>query len=226
MPVQELVRALHTPDGRSPVPDAIRAISDGLMYRDFITVGVLLDKLCVREENRSQAIAHKLIDDTWIYIQEPDVRVGRMQIFNNWSPYLLADKEKVWVGLEYFCFQNDALWNLDDTAMIALAVEEMHRIGLIDKNDVRDATVIRVEKTYPAYFGSYDRFPDLRAWLDEFDNLFLIGRNGMHKYNNQDHSMLTAMTAVDNIAAGRTDKSNIWAVNTEQDYHEESETKK
>jgi protoporphyrinogen oxidase len=224
MPIQELVRCLETPDGRSPVPEEIRAISDGLMYRDFITVGLLLDKMRVQNEE-ADALSHKLIRDTWLYIQEPDVNVGRMQIFNNWSPYLLDDPSKVWLGLEYFCFQGDALWNLEDEAMIQLAVEETHRIGLIDKADVRDATVIRVEKTYPAYFGSYDRFPQLREWLDGWENLFLIGRNGMHKYNNQDHSMLTAMTAVDNILEGRTDKANLWAVNTEQDYHEENAKK-
>jgi protoporphyrinogen oxidase len=225
MPIQELIRAMQTPDGQSPVPENIRAISEGLIYRDFITVGLLLDKLKVQNEEADSA-THKLIRDTWLYIQESDVKVGRMQIFNNWSPYLLEDPSKVWLGLEYFCFEGDALWNLSDEAMIKLAIEETHRIGLINREDVRDATVIRVEKTYPAYFGSYERFPELREWIDSIENLFLIGRNGMHKYNNQDHSMLTAMTAVDNIIEGRTDKSNIWAVNTEQDYHEEDSSKK
>jgi protoporphyrinogen oxidase len=221
MPIQELVRALVTRAGTSPVPPEVRAASEGLIYRDFITVGLLLDKLDVKDDERARSTHRKLIADTWIYIQEPDVQVGRMQIFNNWSPYLLADPTQVWLGLEYFCFENDALWNLSDDAMKRLAVEEMSRIGLVNPADVRDATVIRVPKTYPAYFGTYDRFPVLREYLDSFENLFLIGRNGMHKYNNQDHSMLTAMTAVDNIICRRADKSNIWAVNTEQDYHEE-----
>jgi protoporphyrinogen oxidase len=221
MPIQGLVRALETRTGICPVPAAIRDISEGLVYRDFITVGLLLDKLEMKGGSHTRGTHRKLIEDTWIYIQEPDVQVGRMQIFNNWSPYLLADQSKVWLGLEYFCFENDALWSLDDESMIALATSEMQHIGLIDPADVRDATVIRVPKTYPAYFGSYNKFPLLREYLDTFENLFLIGRNGMHKYNNQDHSMLTAMTAVDNIIVGRTDKSNIWAVNTEQDYHEE-----
>jgi protoporphyrinogen oxidase len=167
--------------------------------------------------------AGQLIHDTWLYIQEPDVLVGRMQIFNNWSPYLLRDPQQVWVGLEYFCFETDELWQKSDEELIALAVEEVDKIGLIHRTDVLDATVIRAPQAYPAYFGSYDRCPELRAYLDRFENLFLIGRNGMHRYNNQDHSMLTAMAAVDNIIAGRTDKANLWAVNAEQEYHEGDE---
>jgi protoporphyrinogen oxidase len=212
MPIKELVRALD-----APVPPPVREISDGLSYRDFITVGVLLDRLKIHADTNTGS---KLLQDNWIYIQEPDVLVGRMQIFNNWSPYMVADRSKVWIGLEYFCYENDELWRKSDSDMIALAAEEMERIGVISRSEILDATVIRVPKTYPAYFGSYDRFPELREYLDHFENLFLVGRNGMHKYNNQDHSMLTAMTAVDNILEGRTDKSNIWAVNTEQDYHE------
>lgn len=213
MPVRDLFRAFDR-----PAPDSIRTISEGLIYRDFITVGLLLDRMRIEEQGAAKGA---LLSDNWIYIQEPDVLVGRMQIFNNWSPYMVADPGKVWIGLEYFCYENDELWRKTDAEMIALATEEMVRIGIIEAASVRDATVIRVEKTYPAYFGAYDRFDELRAYLDRFENLFLIGRNGMHKYNNQDHSMLTAMTAVDNIVAGRIDKSNIWAVNTEMGYHEE-----
>ena len=213
MPIQELVRALQT-----AIPANVREVSDGLVYRDFITVGMLLNKLSVQEDS---AAGSKLIKDTWLYIQEPDVHVGRMQIFNNWSPYLVANPDNAWIGLEYFCYENDALWQLSDEEMKSLAAQEMHKIGIIDQADVLDATVIRVPKTYPAYFGTYNRFDEIRSYLAAFPNLFLIGRNGMHKYNNQDHSMLTAMVAVDNIIEGRVDQSNIWAVNTEQDYHEE-----
>jgi protoporphyrinogen oxidase len=216
MPVQELVRAVD-----APVPADIRQISEGLVYRDFITVGVLVDNLKIRDD---VIPGQKLIADNWIYIQEPDVLVGRLQIFNNWSPYMVADPSKVWIGLEYFCYEGDHLWKLGDAEMAALAIDELAKIGIIEKASVRDHTVLRMPKTYPAYFGSYDRFGELQAWLDRFTNLFLVGRNGMHRYNNQDHSMLTAMTAVDNIRAGRTDKSNIWAVNTEQDYHEAQDT--
>jgi protoporphyrinogen oxidase len=209
MPVKELVQAFE-----SPAPAEVSEVSDGLMYRDFITVGLLLNRLNIREQGEN------LLKDNWIYIQEPDVLVGRMQIFNNWSPYMVSDPDKVWIGLEYFCNDTDELWHKSDRDMIALALEEIGKMGIASSAECLDATVIRMEKTYPAYFGTYDRFHVIREFVDRYHNLFLVGRNGMHKYNNQDHSMLTAMTAVDNIVAGRRDKANIWAVNTEMDYHE------
>jgi protoporphyrinogen oxidase len=215
MPVQELMRCLD-----APVPRNVMDVSDGLVYRDFITVGVLLRKLKIKE---SSAEGNKLLADNWIYIQEPDVLVGRMQIFNNWSPHLVADPENVWIGLEYFCYEVDDLWKKPDADMIELAKAEMEKIGMIDRSDVLDACVIRVPKTYPAYFGAYQRFDEVKSYINRFDNLLLVGRNGMHKYNNQDHSMLTARTAVDNIISGRTDKENIWALNTEMEYHESKE---
>jgi protoporphyrinogen oxidase len=214
MPVKELIGAMDV-----PIPDAVRAIAEGLVYRDFITVGLLLKKLKVTEKGR-QGI--QPISDNWIYIQEPDVKLGRLQIFNNWSPHMVADPKTVWLGLEYFCNEGDGLWRLSDEEIIHLAKTELARIGIIEMDDVLDATVLRMPKTYPAYFGSYDRFGEIGDFVDQFSNLFLIGRNGMHKYNNQDHSMLTAMTAVDNLVAGRIDKANIWAVNTEMEYHEEA----
>ncbi|MGA2989285.1 MAG: NAD(P)/FAD-dependent oxidoreductase [Candidatus Korobacteraceae bacterium] len=211
--VQELVRAL-----RAEVPANIREIAEGLQYRDFITVGLLLNKLRIHDRgDRLQ----KLISDNWIYVQEPDVLVGRLQIFNNWSPYLVSDPAKIWIGAEYFCYRSDELWRKSDEEMGRLAIEELDRIEIINKEDVLDFTVARMPRTYPAYFGTYERFEEARRYLDGFENLFLVGRNGMHKYNNQDHSMLTAMTAVDNILAGRTDKENIWSINTEAEYHEE-----
>jgi protoporphyrinogen oxidase len=144
-----------------------------------------------------------------------------MQVWNNWGPAMVADPNKVWLGMEYFCYEKDDVWNLPDDKMIALASMELAKIGIIDEGDVEDAMVIRMPKTYPGYFGTYDRFEELRQYLDGFTNLFLVGRNGQHKYNNQDHSMLASMVAVDNISAGITDKENVWAVNTEQEYHEE-----
>ena len=209
MPVKEVIQAFDTPP-----PAEVSEVSNGLMYRDFITVGLLLRRLKIQDEQGP------VLKDTWIYIQEPDVLVGRMQIFNNWSPYLVSDPDKVWIGLEYFCNETDDLWRKPDEAMIELALEEAEKMGIAARADFLDATVIRMEKTYPAYFGTYDRFHVIRDFVDRYHNLFLIGRNGMHKYNNQDHSMLTAMTAVDNIVEGRRDKANIWAVNTEMDYHE------
>ncbi|MDR3762545.1 MAG: NAD(P)/FAD-dependent oxidoreductase [Acidobacteriota bacterium] len=216
--VKELVQAMS--EAGSDVPPNVRDIAARLEYRDFIAVGLLVDKLKVRDP---QSQPGQLVADNWIYIQEPDVLVGRLQVFNNWSPYLVADPAKVWVGAEYFCYEGDEMWTLSREEMANLAADELARIGILERADVRDSVVVHMAKTYPAYFGVYPRFPEVRAYVDGIQNLFLVGRNGMHKYNNQDHSMLTAMTAVDNIAAGVTDKSNIWDVNTEQDYHESKE---
>lgn len=213
MPIKDLVSSFSV-----AVPKNIGEISDGLIYRDFITVGLLCDKLKIKDNQQKNPRIG--VSDNWIYIQEPDVQVGRLQIFNNWSPYMVADPNKVWIGLEYFCNDTDHLWNMKDEDLKRLGIEEMHKIGIIDQEDVVDGTVLRMEKTYPAYFGTYDRFDDLRDYLDQYSNMFLIGRNGMHRYNNQDHSMLTAITAVDNIIDGITDKANIWNINTEDEYHE------
>ncbi len=213
MPVRDLYRAFD-----APVPPRAREVAEGLVYRDFITVGMLVKRLRVSE---AAADGRKvMIRDNWIYIQEPDVQIGRLQVFNNWSPWLVADPATVWLGLEYFCNESDAMWKLSDEQMIGMARGELAKIGIVSEEDFLDAVVIRVPKTYPAYFGSYESFPAIREHVDTIENLFLVGRNGMHRYNNQDHSMLTAMTAVDNIIAGRTDKANIWDVNTEQEYHE------
>jgi protoporphyrinogen oxidase len=216
MPMQELIRAMDC-----AVPEPVRSVSDGLIYRDFITVGLLLQDMKIKDETPA---GKKFIADNWIYIQEPDVFAGRLQIFNNWSPHLVATPGTVWMGVEYFCNEGDGLWTRSDDEMKQLAAEELDKIGIIEQKHVLDATVIRMPKTYPAYFGTYNRFHELREWLDAVENLFLVGRNGMHRYNNQDHSMLTAMTAVDNIIAGRLDKANIWDVNTEMEYHESKET--
>jgi protoporphyrinogen oxidase len=213
MPVKELVADLG-----AGVPENVQHVAANLIYRDFITVGLLVDRLLV---TRDTPQGKKLLDDSWIYIQEPDVLAGRLQIFNNWGGAMVADPSKVWIGTEYFCYESDAIWKQSDDEVAQLCIDELEKIGILARSDVRDFTVLRMPKTYPAYFGAYDRFGEIREYLDEVKNLFLVGRNGMHKYNNQDHSMLTAMVAVDNIAAGRLDKANIWAVNTEQEYHEE-----
>lgn len=210
MPVKELIGILDCEK-----PAEVVRIAEGLVYRDFMTVGLLLNKLEVTE-----GAAKELIPDTWIYIQERDVKIGRLQVFNNWSPYLVAEAGKVWIGLEYFVKEGDEMWRMEDQAFIDFAMKELVQIGIIAEKEVVDSTLIRVKKAYPAYFGTYQELPVVAAFTERFENLFLIGRNGMHKYNNQDHSMLTAMAAVDNILSGRTDKSNIWAVNTEEGYHE------
>lgn len=214
MPVQELIAAM---DG--PVPDEVKEVAAGLQYRDFINVGVLLKQLSSKDAHgKYQKLELK---DNWIYIQERDVKVGRLMIYNNWGGGMIKDPNTSWIGMEYFCNKTDEFWALDDEAIQRLAVRELEKMELARMDDVLDITVRRMEKTYPAYFGTYNRFAEIRSFTDGFPNLFLIGRNGMHKYNNSDHSMLTAMVAVDNIIAGVQAKANIWAVNTEQEYHEE-----
>ena len=211
MPVKGLIEAFG-----GAAPEEVRRVAGGLAYRDFISVGLLVKRLRYAEDT-----AEALPPDNWLYVQEPGVRLARIQIYNNWSPYMVRDPERVWLGLEYFCAKGDNLWRRSDQDMLALAVEELGKVGIADGTDVVDGTVLRFEKAYPGYYAAYDRFAAIRQYIDAFENLFLIGRNGMHKYNNQDHSMLTAMAAVDNIVAGVTSKDNIWAVNTEQEYHEE-----
>ena len=214
MPVKDLIAGM-----RGPVPDTVREVARGLMYRDFITVGLLLKGMKVRNETTVKTV-NGIIPDNWIYVQEPDVKLGRIQIFNNWSPYMVSDKGKVWLGLEYFGNDGDSLWGMGDAEFEQFAAAELEKIGFIGRDDVVDSVVIRMPKTYPAYFGSYPRFGVVREFVDTIGNLFLIGRNGMHRYNNQDHSMLTAMTAVDNIVSGVRSKSNLWEVNAEEEYHE------
>lgn len=209
MPVKDLISGM-----KNNVPVDVYEIAKGLQYRDFITVGVLLNKLKVNQNG-------KPIKDNWIYVQERDVKLGRIQVFNNWSPFLVSDKNKIWLGLEYFCYEGDELWTKTDDEFKTFAINELASIGIIDKADVLDSVVIKMSKTYPAYFGTYQQFDVIRNFTDTIENLYLIGRNGMHKYNNQDHSMLTAMIAVDNIISGVTIKENIWSVNTEEAYHEE-----
>ncbi len=213
MPIKDLIRGLEP-----EVPSEVKAVSEGLIYRDFITVGLLVEKLIIKDEAQGE----KLIKDNWIYVQEADVMLGRIQIFNNWSLSLVKDTSKVWLGLEYFCYENDELWQKTEEDMAQFAIDELVKIGFIEKtSDVLDYTVVKVPKTYPAYFGTYDQFYKVRNYLDRYENLYLIGRNGMHRYNNQDHSMLTAITSVENIRHGIKDKSNIWQVNVENEYHEE-----
>jgi len=214
MPVKELIESI-TP----VVPAEVFSVASKLMYRDFITVGLLMKKLKIKNETKRKTI-NNVVPDNWIYIQERDVKIGRLQIFNNWSPYLVADQNNVWIGLEYFCNEGDELWNKPDADFIKFAISELAKIDIIEEGDVLDSTIVKVKKAYPAYFGSYSEFSTVRKFTDSIENLFLIGRNGMHKYNNQDHSMLTAMVAVENVVNNVVSKDNIWGVNTEQEYHE------
>jgi len=214
MPIRELVRGL---DG--PVPADVVQIATDLEYRDFITVGLLYSKLARRDDRKIDGRVD--IPDNWIYVQEPGVKVGRVQIFNNWSPYLVKRQDQVWVGLEYFCTEGDSLWETSTDDLIALGKREMAEIGLADEADNLDGVAIKMPKAYPGYYGSYEHFPKVREYVDSIPNLFLIGRNGMHRYNNQDHSMLSAKAAVECIKSGSSDKSAIWAINIDDEYHEE-----
>ena len=215
MPVRELLQSMQP----APAPEVLE-VGNGLQYRDFITVGLLYRKL--RRTPASVDAKTNLVPDNWIYIQDPGVKVGRLQVFNNWSPYMVADPGTVWVGLEFFARDDDELWAMSDEQLKALAVREMQQLRLADEADALDATVIRMPKAYPGYFGAaYTRFDTVRAWLDGLPNLYLVGRNGMHRYNNQDHSMLSAHVAVQEILAGGGDHAAIWNVNIDDEYHEE-----
>ena len=216
MPLKELVPALKGVE----VPEDVMRIATSLCYRDFITVGVLVKKLAITNGTKIKTYKNR-VPDTWIYIQERDVKMGRLQVFNNWSPYLVDDFEnRVWVGLEYFASEGDALWNMSREAFIQMAVDELVRTGIVERDDVVDATMEKVQKAYPSYIGSYFELDKVREFLDGIGNLYCIGRNGQHRYNNMDHSMLTAMAAVKAIKEESTDKSDIWNVNTEEAYHE------
>ncbi len=218
MPVKDLVEAMND------VPNNIKDIASGLMYRDFRVVGVLLNKLKLKNTTQIKTI-NNIVPDTWIYIQERDVKLGRLQVFNNWSPYLVDNfKDTVWIGLEYFCNENDHIWNDENDKFIEFAINEADKIGIFDKNDVLDAYTHKVKKAYPAYFGTYDKFDDVKQYVNNIENLYLVGRNGMHRYNNMDHSTLAAMKTVDLILGDINDREEIWAVNTESDYHEEKKT--
>jgi len=215
MPIKDLIAGM-TP----AAPSNVRQIAQALPYRDFLTVGLLLDRLSLNGGISADQLKEKL-PDNWIYIQEPDVEVGRLQVFNNWSPYLVSDPSAIWIGLEYFLNETDKMWNDADKDIIAFAIGEMEKLGFLVPQDVRDGVVIRQKKAYPAYFGSYKQIGEIQAYLTGFENFFALGRNGQHRYNNQDHSMLTAMIAIDNILSSNADKESVWNVNAEEDYHEE-----
>lgn len=214
--VQELIRKMG-----EGVPSDVKTVAEGLVYRDFMTVGLLLDKLKLRSKKMNTSVGvDGIVPDNWIYIQESDVKVGRLQIFNNWSPYLVSDPNKVWIGMEYFVNEGDELWSMEDSTFCDFAQAELSKLNIIEPKDVLKIKTYRIQKAYPAYFGSYKQFDTIRKWTDSVPNLYLIGRNGMHRYNNMDHSMLSAMAAVKCIVTGSTDKSALWNVNAEKEYHE------
>lgn len=216
MPVKDLVA------GMNGVPEKIREIADGLPYRDYMTVGILVPKLKLKNETKIKTVGN-IVPDNWVYVHDRSVKMGRFQIYNNWSPYMVKDLENsVWLGLEYFCNEGDEMWSLSNDAFAKKAIEETVKIGLIaSENEVIDYHVERVKKAYPAYFDAYEYMDELREYLNTIDNLYCVGRNGQHRYNNIDHSMCTSFEAVKNIVSGKKEKDNIWNVNTEKEYHEE-----
>lgn len=217
MPIADLAAALP----KGAIGEKARAVALSLPYRDFVTVGLLVDRLKLVNSTKIKTLGG-IVPDCWIYIQEPKVKIGRLQIFNNWSPYMLNDpKNTVWLGLEYFCREGDELWRMTKDDFAAFAANELAEIGVIDAAAVKKSVCLKVKKAYPAYFDSYRDFATVRRALDEMENLFCIGRNGQHRYNNMDHSMLTAITAVRAIT-GEKNRADVWNVNADEVYHEES----
>ena len=215
MPIKDLVAGMNN------VPSDIARIASGLPYRDYMTLGVLVKKLALKNKTALKTVGN-IVPDCWVYVQDRSVKMGRFQIYNNWSPYMVKDLEHtVWLGLEYFVSEGDAMWNMSEADFAAFGIAEMVKLGLIESaGDVIDTHLERVKKAYPAYFDTYSEMETLRTWLNTIGNLYCVGRNGQHRYNNIDHSMMTSFEAVKNIASGNADKSNIWNVNTEKEYHE------
>lgn len=217
MPIKDLVA------GMNDVPPAMAKIAAGLPYRDYMTLGVLVPKLKLKNQTKLKTISN-IVPDCWVYVQDRRVKMGRFQIYNNWSPYMVKDIEHtVWVGLEYFVDEGDRFWNMSEAEFSKICIDEMVQIGLIDSpEEVIDTHMEKVKKAYPAYFDTYAEMDTLVNYLSSIKNLFCVGRNGQHRYNNIDHSMCTSFEAVNNILTGREDKTNVWSVNTEKEYHEEN----
>ena len=217
MPVKDLV------GGMNDVPADAARIAAGLPYRDYMTLGVLVPKINLVNKTNIRTV-NNIVPDCWVYVQDRNVKLGRFQIYNNWSPYMIKDLEHtVWIGLEYFVNEGDEYWNMTEEEFAKIGVSEMIKLGLIDSPDVvLDVHMEKVKKAYPAYFDTYDEIDRLVDYLSSIENLYCVGRNGQHRYNNIDHSMVTSFEAVKNILTGSKDKKNIWSVNTEQEYHETS----
>lgn len=216
MPIAELIAKM---DG--DVPENIRQVASGLMYRNVRLGAFLLKKLKIKNTTGIKTY-NGLVPDVWIYIQEKNILTGRLEIMNNFSPYLVKDnKNEVCLTVEYFCSDTDDLWNMPDDVFCRLALSELVQMGFADEKDFILQKSFKVEKGYPVYFGAYKSFDIVKEYINSIPNLYPIGRNGMHKYNNMDHSILTALETVDCIVKGNPSKETIWAVNTEQEYHEE-----
>jgi len=224
IPCGALVSSMPVKDLVAGIPDApadIVRIAAGLPYREYRILGAVLKRLLLRNTTRIKTFGN-IVPDDWIYVHDRSVRMGRFQISNNFSPYVVKNPEsEVFVGLEYFCSEGDDLWEMSEENFAALGVREMTALGMIEGvADVVSTLSVRVEKAYPAYFDTYEEFPKLRKWLDTIPNLYCVGRNGQHRYNNMDHSMCTGFEAARAILAGSSDRTALWNVNTEREYHE------
>ncbi len=216
MPLKDLIESFSI-----KVDANIKRIATNLPYRDFMTVGLLVKKLKLKNTTNIRTLCN-IIPDCWLYVQDKEVNMGRIQVFNNWSPYMVASPlDGVWLGLEYFCNENDDKWNMSDKDFINKAIDELVSMNIIDKEDVLDSHLERVKKAYPAYFDTYSEIDKLINYLNKFSNLYCVGRNGQHRYNNMDHSMMSAMIAAKKIINNDKDKTEIWNVNVEKVYHEE-----
>ena len=216
MPIKDLISGFNI-----KVPNKIRNIAKGLPYRDFVTIGLLIKKLKIKNTTKYKTL-NNIVPDCWIYVQEENVKLGRIQVFNNWSPYMIKNPDDtVWLGLEYFCNENDDFWNMSDEECIKFAIDELVSMGIIDSEDVLDYHREKVKKAYPAYFDTYKDFNEIISYLNKFENLYCVGRNGQHRYNNMDHSMITSFETVKSILNKDNNKTDIWNVNTEKEYHEE-----
>ncbi len=208
MPIKDLIEGFHE------VPKKVREVAIHLPYRAFVTVGVLVSSLSLKKGKDGK------VPDCWLYIQDDSVKLGRVQIFNNWSPYMVKDTEHTFfLGLEYFCDEEDEYFKMSDEEWRDLAKEELKKTGISD-SPILDYHVLRVKKAYPAYFDSYTNFDIVKKYLNSITNLYCIGRNGQHRYNNMDHSMMTAIKCVDVILDPSLKKEDIWNVNTDSNYHE------
>jgi protoporphyrinogen oxidase len=213
MAIKDLIEDIPNPNKE------ILSLASNLPYRDFITIGLLVKKLQIKNNTKFKTI-NNIIPDTWIYVQDERVKLGRIQVFNNWSPYLVNDEDNIFLGLEYFCNEGDSFWNKKDDDLINIAIEEITKLKIINEEDVIDKTLIRQKKAYPAYFDSYKDIDKIKNYLFKIDNLYCIGRNGQHHYNNMDHSIKTGMIAAKEIINNQKDDNLLWNVNMEQEYHE------
>ena len=214
MPIKDLVIGMG-----DIVPKDVKSIAENLPYRDYNLVGLCVNKILL-SNNTDYPTINNICPDHWIYIQDTDVTAGRIYLLNNWSPYILKDfQNKVFICLEYFCNEGDNIWNMSDDEAVDFGISELERLNVIYKSDVVDSVRLKVRKAYPAYFGVYKDFDTVKKYLNAIENLYCIGRNGQHKYNNMDHSILSGFE-VGRVLMGKSTKESLWQVNTEKEYHE------